>query len=229
MTADDQSVENASQYGNGMDSPPVASFQKLVRVTAIIFAVLLAVSYLVAIPVGLVHPAQRLSVQEIILASAILIALAFAAQTEYAITDLTVGSSGIKARFNRIQKRQDALEADVRALQVALSGLVTKFELVHLEKLAAHVPATVEFGDIVVRELTHLDAMGFVRPIDKRGINAIGEDHGSGLDDFDLKAYLEITTAGREYLDLRSKINHRTDTGAQHDKRGRKPRIHRAK
>jgi hypothetical protein len=188
--------------------------RKLVWV-AVIFAVLLAISYLIAIPVGLVHPAERLSVQEIILASAILIALAFAAQTGYALNDLTLGPSGLSAHFNRIETRQNKLEADVRALQVALTGLVTKFELMHLQSLAAAGPAIVRYGEIFVRELTHLDAMGFVRPIDKRGINAIGEDHGSGLDDFNLKQYLEITQEGREYLDLRDKLTHPTGSAQQ--------------
>ena len=210
MTADDQSNQ-MSESADKTQSP----LQKLVLVAAVIFTVLLAISYLIAIPVGLVHPAQRLSVQELILASAILIALAFAAQTEYTLKDLTLGPSGIGAHFDRIEKRQNELEEDVRALQVALTGLVTKFELMHLEKLAADEPANVHFGKIFVDELTHLDAMGFVRPLLKRGINAIGEDHGSGLDEFDLKGYLEITPEGREYLHLRSKLTHRTGTAHQ--------------
>jgi hypothetical protein len=173
----------------------------------------LAISYLIAVPIGLVTQAQRLSVQEIIFASAILVALAFAAQGKYAITDLTLSSSGISAHFNRInriEKKQNELEADVRALQVALVGLVNKNEQGHLERLAADGPYIVRFGEIFVGELTRLDAMDYVQPVDKeRGINAIRQDHGSGQDDFDLKRYVAITSKGREYLDLRNTLTSR--------------------
>ena len=98
----------------------------------------------------------------------------------------------------------------MRALQVALTGLVTTFELIHLQKLASDGPAIVRFGHIMVDELTHLDAMQFIRPIDPRGINALDADHGSGLDDFDLKNYLEITNEGEEYLALRAQLDART-------------------
>jgi hypothetical protein len=83
MTAEDES----NQRSRSVDKTHLP-LRKLLRVTAVIFAVLLAISYLIAIPIGLVHPAQRLSVQEIILASAILISLAFVAQSEYTLKRL---------------------------------------------------------------------------------------------------------------------------------------------
>ena len=54
-----------------------------VLATALILAILLAITYLIAVPVGLVVNSHRLSIPEIILATVILIALAFAAQNEY--------------------------------------------------------------------------------------------------------------------------------------------------
>ena len=57
------------------------------RVTALILLLLLAVTYLIAIPVGLVGKAQRLATPEIILAAVLIISLALIAQSEYAITD----------------------------------------------------------------------------------------------------------------------------------------------
>jgi len=44
----------------------------------------------------------------------------------------------------------------------------------------------------------------------ERGMNAIGQDHGSGQDDFDLKRYIAITSNGREYLDRRNTLTRRT-------------------
>ena len=201
-----------SESGNEADSSrgPLA----LVWLAILILVTSLAISYLIAVPVGLVSQAQRLTVQEIIFASAILVALAFAAQGKYAITDLTLGSSGVTAHFDRIEKKQSELEEDVRALQVALVGLVNKNEQRHLERLAADGPYTVRFGEIFVGELTRLDAMDYVQPVDRdRGINAIRQDHGSGQDDFDLKRYVAITRKGREYLDLRNILTRRTGSG----------------
>jgi hypothetical protein len=180
------------------------------RAVPLVLVILLAISYLIAIPVGLISAKQRLGTPEIILAAVLLVTLAFAAQTEYAVTDLTLGSGGVSAHFRKIEAGLNELEAEVRALQVSLTGLVTKFELIHLQKLAADGPAIVRFGNIMQGELTHLDAMEFMRPTDPRGLNALRDDHGSGLDDFDLKAYLEITQQGREYLLLRAQLATRT-------------------
>jgi hypothetical protein len=80
-----------------------------------------------------------------VLAAVLLVFFFFYAQTSCSIKDLTVGSSGVAASFERIEARQSALESEVRALQVTLTGLVTKFELVHLERLASKGPATVRF------------------------------------------------------------------------------------
>lgn len=175
------------------------------RVMPFILVILLAVSYLIAIPVGLIGRAQRLGTPEIILSAALLVTLAFAAQTEYAITDLTLGSGGVSAHFRKIEAGLSELEAEVRALQVSLTGLVTKFELAHLQNLAAEGPAVVRFGEIMQNELTHLDAMEYIRPTNPRGLNALRDDHGGGLDNFDLKTYVEITE-GREYLLLRAQL-----------------------
>jgi hypothetical protein len=37
-------------------------------------------------------------------------------------------------------------------------------------------------------------------------MDALRDDHGSGLDDFDMKQYIEITEEGREYLALRTEL-----------------------
>jgi hypothetical protein len=169
-------------------------------------AVLLLLGYLVLIPVGVIDAGNRLSTGEAVIAAALIVIFLFAAQTSYTIEGLTVGSTGVVASFERIEARQSALESDVKALQVTLTGLVTKFELVHLERLAAEGPTTVKFGEIMLRELEHLDAMQFVRPTQLQGLNAVRDQHGSGLDDFDLKQYVEITAEGREYLALRAQL-----------------------
>lgn len=74
------------------------------RVAPLILAILLAVSYLIAIPAGLLGPAQRLETPEIILAASLVLTLAFVAQSQYTITDPTLGPSGVTAHFNRIEE-----------------------------------------------------------------------------------------------------------------------------
>lgn len=186
-------------------SPPARSGSAL-RWGPAAVAVLLVLAYLVLIPLGVIDSRNRLGTPEAVVAVVLLIVFFFYAQTSYSIKDLTVGSSGVAASFERIEARQSALESDVRALQVTLTGLVTKFELVHLEKLAAEGPATVKFSEIMVGELEHLDGMQFVRPTHLHGFNTIREEHGLGLDDFDLGEYVEITSEGREYLALRAAL-----------------------
>jgi hypothetical protein len=174
--------------------------------------IVLIVVYLLAVPFGLVDTDDRLGSPEIVLASVVVVMLLFAAQRTYAVTSLAFG--GARAEFQRIDARQEGIEAEVRALQVAVSGIVDKFELVHLEKLSADRPATVRFGEIMQSQLTHLDAINFVRPTRPRGLNAIRDDHGSGVDDFDLKDYLAITPEGRDYLALRGRLTARSLTAA---------------
>jgi hypothetical protein len=172
--------------------------------------IVFVLAYLVLVPVGVIAKDDRLGTTEAILVAALLVVFVFLAQTTYTVRGLSIGASGLVADFERIEARQDVLEAEIRALQVSLTGLVTKFELVHLQKLAADGPAVVTFSEIMVRELEHLDALEFVFPTDVRGINAIREDYGGRRDDFDLNRYVEITRGGREYLALRARLAART-------------------
>jgi len=175
-----------------------------------IIAVLCVFAYLALIPVGVVDKDNRLGAAEAILAGALVAGAFFAAQTSYTIKGLKLGSSGLEADFERIEARQDKLENEIRILQVALSGIVNKYEVTHLEKLAADGPATMHYGEIMFEQIKRLDSMDFVRPTQAmRGFNAIADDHGSGLDEFDLKSYVEITEQGREYLALRASLAER--------------------
>ena len=92
---------------------------------------------LVAVSLGLVTLTNRFSTPEIMICVALILVAAFAVQGKYAIRDLALESSGLTAHFEQIEKRQSELETEIQALQVAVTGLVTKHELAHLEKLAA--------------------------------------------------------------------------------------------
>jgi outer membrane murein-binding lipoprotein Lpp len=110
----------------------------VLRMVLLVTAGLAIAGYLAAITRGSIAPENRLTTPEIVLAAAFLAVILVAGQfRDHSVKDLTLGTGGITARFERIQVRQDTLESEVRALQVALTGLVTKFEAVHLANSAA--------------------------------------------------------------------------------------------
>ncbi|MEV1247223.1 hypothetical protein ACIBO2_21500 [Nonomuraea sp. NPDC050022] len=141
------------------------------------------------------------------LAAGLLVGVCFTASS-YSITDLSIGAGGVSARLDRAEAKQRVLESELRALQVALSGLVTKYEWGHLRRLAAEGPVPAQFRQDrkLQMELDRLDAMGFVEPVDPRGLNAIPQDYGHTYEEFDLKRYVAITEAGREYVRLRERL-----------------------
>ena len=190
--------------------PVVRRTGNRLRWLAVCLTGLLLVGYLVAVPFGLLRDSDRLSAQDVVLALVLFVLLLFAAQSTYSLDSFSLGSSGLTAKVERMAVRQSELESEIRALQIAVGGIVSKYEILHLEGLAGDGPAVVRFGEIFVDELTHLDGMGFVVPRDVRGLNAIRDDHGSGEDDFDLKTYVDITMEGREYLALRAHLATRT-------------------
>lgn len=106
--------------------------------------------------------------REIVLAVILLGALAFFAQDTYALSDFSFGPSGVSAKF---QRRMAALEYDVSALRVAITGLVTKHEWDHLAKLHADGQALAAWRDDrrLEAELYRLDAIQFLEAVDKRG------------------------------------------------------------
>ncbi|MBT2235624.1 hypothetical protein [Nonomuraea sp. NEAU-A123] len=174
-------------------------------------AVLLVIAYLaylVLIPFGLVDSSDRLELPEIVLAITLLVGASFSASS-YSVTDFTIGPGGFSARLAQYEKRQNSLEAEVSALRIALTGLVTKYEWDHLRRLMEQPMVMVRFREDrkLQLELDRLDAMGFIKPKDEvRGLNAIVDDHASDPHEFDLKNYVEITGDGADYLELRKRL-----------------------
>jgi hypothetical protein len=165
-----------------------------------VIALVLAISYVVAILVGLVDKDDRLSEVEVILLIALLVL------ATYSIETIDFGPSGFRARLNSLDLRQQKLESEVRALQVTLSGLITKWELMHLQSLAREKePARVKFSREMVRELHHLHHMGFLEPLNPDSLEDINA-HDESPDAFNLKEYVKITIKGQEYLDLRAEL-----------------------
>jgi hypothetical protein len=107
--------------------------------------------------------------------------------------------------IEKVEDRQDVLEARVRALQMLIKGNVTDFEYDKLKGLAGDGPFLVRFHWDMYRELRRLDALRYVQPNPGCGIEDITKRDGTDAD-FDLKRYAYITPDGREYLKLRGEL-----------------------
>jgi hypothetical protein len=122
-----------------------------------------------------------------------------------AIRSLGFSEQRTQQHIRRLQDRQDSTESRLRTIQVVIKGLVTEFEYEKLRALAATGPFMVQFHNSMVAELNRLDAIRYVRPKPGYGIESIRERDGTDRR-FDLKQYVEITTDGLEYLNLRDEL-----------------------
>jgi hypothetical protein len=140
------------------------------------------------------------------------------------VIDFAVGP--VKATLGRIEQGQQILESDIRAIRVALKGVVTKYEHEYLRRLADPQRFPSEVGDFeyhyeddkhhytpdVYPRLKRLDDIGYIRPTEIDGhrlLLRIVDDHArdESLPNeerprFKLREYAEITEAGRNYLAL---------------------------
>ena len=132
----------------------------------------------------------------------------------------------LRAQLGQVEKGQQQLNQNILAIQVALKGIVTKYEYEYLRRLAEHQPFPSEVGDgeyhyeddrhhyapDVYPRLKRLDDIGFIRPREiegRRHLLRIVEDHGGDerwrnedRSRFKLRDYVEITDAGLNYLSL---------------------------
>jgi len=113
-----------------------------------------------------------------------------------------------------LQDRQETTESRLRTIQVVTKALVTEFEYEKLRGLAGDVPFMVQFHNSMVSELNRLDAIRFVRPKPGYGIESIRERDGADSK-FDLKKYVEITSDGLEYLNLRAELIATAQSGSR--------------
>jgi hypothetical protein len=165
---------------------------------------LLAVGYLIAVPLGVVARENRLGTPEIVLGVALMAAVAFAVQTSYSLTTLSVGSAGFSADFvRRIEERTVELESAVSELSDEVSELFlhtmapSMFE--NLAKLTASGFDYV-LSDGLGRELLHLRDIGYIENFALERIPDSGPD---------LTAYITITAAGRRFVELREAADDR--------------------
>lgn len=87
--------------------------------------------------------------------------------------------------------------------QIALKGIVTRFELEKLRGLSVDGPFWVRYHPRMYDELRRLDALQFVAPVANHGLVDIRTDYARRENlEFDLKHYVYLTDDGRSYLAL---------------------------
>jgi len=118
---------------------------------------------------------------------------------------------GKAAELQKLKNKVKQQESDIQAIRVALRGIVTKFEIDYLRRLAKAEPWPCRYDPDTYYRLKRLDDMGFVLPtvIDSdRRLIRIQERFGEESipveqrEWFNMKDYVEITEAGKEYVKL---------------------------
>jgi hypothetical protein len=130
-----------------------------------------------------------------------------------AIRELGLSEAKVGRDIQRLESRQDRHEeelsrqkAEIRALQVALQGIVTKFELEKLKGLMREPPFLVRYSVDMLTELKHLRAMDLIMNRPESGLRTIEQRYRESQEEFDLCEHFSITEHGREYVKLRDEI-----------------------
>lgn len=129
-----------------------------------------------------------------------------------AIRDLGVTEAKLGREVNKLRSRQDRHEdelsrqrAEIRALQVSLQGIVTRYEFDKLKGLS-NLAFPVHYSADMVTELRHLRAMELVMNHPGTGLHTIEQRYRGNQEEFDLCQHFYITDQGREYLKLRDSM-----------------------
>lgn len=109
----------------------------------------------------------------------------------------------LQIQVDEVKEKEAMLRSEVDALRFLLSGFVTEWELVHLQKLANPEPFAYQRGpgknDRFVAEIIRLRDLGL---ISKRIEYSLWDIPLSG----DLQQYVALTDRGRTYLALRDQM-----------------------
>jgi hypothetical protein len=114
-----------------------------------------------------------------------------------------------KTNLDKIAKGQLSQKLDIEAIRVALRGIVSKWEIDYLRRLAKAEPWNCRWDLDTFSRLKRLDEIGFVLPVEKHGKRSFEEFRRRFQTDepldkrewFDMKDYWELTEDGKGYLE----------------------------
>ena len=128
------------------------------------------------------------------------------------IRDLGLSDRKVSREFDQLTSRQDVQDKElsrqktqIESLQVALRGIVTRYELDKLTGLS-QPRFLVRYSADLISELRHLRAMGLVQNKDGTGLRTITDRYRNRPEEFDLREHFYITDQGSEYLRVRSEL-----------------------
>jgi hypothetical protein len=114
----------------------------------------------------------------------------------------------VRIAVDQVEKRQIIQEAEIKAIEIAIKGILTKHERGLLEGLRRD-RCMIRYEPDLYRYLHRLDALNFIQPKHERGLMKIEDEHRADEQlpvrpdqrpEFDLKEYVYITDEGRTYL-----------------------------
>lgn len=121
------------------------------------------------------------------------------------------GPGGWGAKFAEFETELEKTKAEVRAIQFALEGILTKHEIGHLKGLTTDQDYLIQWEPDLYRYLHRLDGLNFIQPHPGLGLMTIEDryrtdDPPEGRPRFNLKDFVYITDDGRTYLNVLSQI-----------------------
>ncbi len=121
-----------------------------------------------------------------------------------AIRALGFAEKRAQQQLQRLEDQQQRLsQVQLLTAQIALKGIVTRFELEKLRGLSRDGAFWVRYHPRMYDELRRLDALQFVAPADGHGLVDIRNEYARRENlEFDLKHYVYLTDDGRTYLSL---------------------------
>lgn len=120
-------------------------------------------------------------------------------------TKAATAITDIRTRQNEQEEQLVSQQVQIRSLQVALSGIVTKYELDKLIGLSGEPAFMCYYSDGLYGELKHLRAMNLIADQDGADLSRVAQYKDSS-EKFDLKQFIYITEQGREYIRLRREL-----------------------
>ncbi|MFF7352171.1 hypothetical protein ACFZA1_05905 [Streptomyces filipinensis] len=174
---------------------------KLMWLLAANTLVLLLVVYLLLRTIGVISKQHDLTTPEVVLVGVLIVLVANA----YALSEFSVGPGGVKATLGQIKEDQDHMKENVEALRVAITGLLTKYERIHLKNLKVMPSYQVSYKESMYRELDNLLKIEYLEEVQPGALKQMKDDHEHSVQEYSLNQYLTVTTLGSQYLAVHAK------------------------
>ena len=126
---------------------------------------------------------------------------------------IKIGGVELERVIDQVKERQALQESEIKAIQIALKGILTKHETGPLTGLNGPGEVLIRYEPDLYWYLHRLDGLGFIQPNKGYGLYDIEKEHKHDENLpyeqrplFDLKKYVYITDEGKKYLNTLNDI-----------------------